>query len=309
MGFDIAFGIERMSVRHQHIIKVLVRQHDVGIQRQTTDLAKQHLRQGKAVLCLQQRRFRFVQLYFHRKLVGSGRHAFGHQLIHIVGQRAERLGIVLGQFQLVGDGNDLPIGLVRRDHRFLLLHLQLRLGQFLQILGNLVVSIYLAASENRLLNGNYACINVFGVDFERIAHLLADLVQGILNIEAHQVGDKFVDGWVVLQQSPSDDRCRVALVDLQQFLAVGIDLGLRHRADAAERRQILIAQELEALVVVHVSSRCLHFGKVVGIRGIHLVPCLVDFRFGHFQFLVVLQREAVTFVQSQHPLCIRCDSH
>ena len=78
MGFDIAFRIERMGIRHQHIIKVLVRQHDVGIQRQTTDLAKQHLRQGKAILCLQQRRLRFVQLHFHRKLVGSGRHTFGH---------------------------------------------------------------------------------------------------------------------------------------------------------------------------------------------------------------------------------------
>ena len=251
---------------------------------------------------LQQRGLSLIQLHLYRQLVGTGSHTSGKHLVHVLVQCTQRLGVTIGQFQLVGDGNNLPIRLFSSGQCFLLLHVQLRLGQTSQVLGNLVISHNLATSKDRLLHRNDTRNHILGVDLESVRNLFTNLVQRPFHVEAHQVGDQLVQGRVMLQKCPRNHGHGVVIVNSQHLLAIGINFALRRCPYAVERSHILIAQQLEVSAIVHISARCRHFGQVIGVGGIHFVTSLVDLLLGHFQFLVVLEGEPSALVQSEHPL-------
>ena len=181
VGIDVFQGFLGRSLRLGNHVDGLIGQHNLALQGKADALAKQHLGQGETVIGLGEEHPGFVHLNLHLKGVGLGGNAGGDGLVHIGLHLQQEVKITLGQFLLVGNGDDLPISLIHVQHHVGVLHVVFAPGQIFGQGGHLVGINYLSAYEHRLLHAHGTYPDIVEVR-----------VQGFVNIGpdgVHRFGD------------------------------------------------------------------------------------------------------------------------
>ena len=101
------------------LLCLFVNQRHLFIDRQSTELTQQHLRQRQTIVDLHDCHLSLVDLHADAQSFGTCSHTFTNHLLHVSVKFLHQIKISLGQFLLMMERHHLPVGLVYLIERFL----------------------------------------------------------------------------------------------------------------------------------------------------------------------------------------------
>ena len=174
--------------RFRNHIQGFIGQDDFAVQRQADALAEQHLGEGEPVVGLGEQHLGLVGFDFHLKGVGFGGNAGSDGFFHLGEHFLQEVAVTLGQFLFVGDGDNLPVGLVYIQYHVGIFHVVLALGEVFCQGGHLVGIDNLTTHEHRLLHGDGPSPDVVEVGMKGLVDVGSDGIHGVGDV-GHEPGE------------------------------------------------------------------------------------------------------------------------
>ena len=279
----------------QHVLS-LVGQRDVAVERQSAELAEQHLRQHNAVFHLSHLHVGFVHFYIYLQARSPRGYAFFDHLVNVVVQLLHQVAIAVGQLLLLLQRNHRPVYLVNVACRSLTDAFQLVGHELLVDVGHTVGCRDGPTHVDGLAQHHRSSEDVPRIGLEGIvdflAHLVAQLCQWLAHLthETTQLLGHLRRDEALLHES--HQCCRHVLANTRHC----------RRAQIGEGRLLVFVQERNLAAEELVAAQHVHLWQVFRADSLPGVQGYLLLHASHPQLLVVVRRQLPTLVERQHPL-------
>ena len=214
----------------------------------------------------------FVEFDTHLGDVATGGNIGIDHRHHIAVEVLQQVVVLLCQLLLVLERNILPVGSVDSNQESVVDLVAQRLLHVATILSRAVECRQSASKVERLRHCDTACHYVVHVDIHGVGHLLTHIVEIFFEAHAAQILHD------ILCQSGAGDTYRSQEV-AKAVLNVVFDGG----ADVVDVVRLLVAEEVDVLLVPHIGAEGIHFGEKLaeshaqqGIGGIDAFLCRLE---------------------------------
>ena len=121
VGIYLIQILVRTHLRDRNVGEGFVSKYDLSAEIKTYLLAEKHFGKSQAIVGLGFEHVRLVGFHLYLESIRLRGHTFLDKKIHIVLHLVKKVSVGVGEFFLVGDGDDLPICLVNINYNLLVL--------------------------------------------------------------------------------------------------------------------------------------------------------------------------------------------